>query len=294
MNTRGDFAKIIFGPGSKAPPEHSIGALLVDAGKITPEDAERILRYARDHKQRFGDAAIALKLVSDDDIQQVLAKQFEYPYLQPGESSVSDEVVAAWTPFSKQVEALRALRSQLLLRWFSEAEKSLAIVSPARSDGRSHLAANLAVVFSQMGERTLLIDADLRNPRQQHLFGLSNGIGLSTILAERGTLEAIQRIPSFVDLSVLTSGPVPPNPSELLGRQMFQTVMAECSQRFDVIILDTPPAVTGSDGQIVASKCNGALLLARCDRTRLDDCRDLAESIGASNARIVGTVLNHH
>ena len=268
--------------------------MLVDAGKLSPEDGERILRYAKDKSLRFGDAAVALKLVSQEDIAQVLARQFDYPYLVPGQSNVLPEVVAAWAPFSPQMEALRALRSQLLLRWFSSDDdhRSLAVVSPGRGEGRSHLAANLAVVFSQMGEKTLLIDADLRSPRQHALFGLDNTSGLSAVLADRADLNVIARIPAFVDLSVLMAGAVPPNPLELLGRAAFGDVMTACAETFDVIVVDTPAAELGADGQIVASQCHGALMVARRNRTSVEDCRELSEAIKASGAAIVGGVLN--
>ena len=294
MTVLTDFAKVISGPGARAavPPERSLGALLMDAGKITAEDAERILRFSREKRVRFGDAAVALKLVTADEIQHCLAQQFDYPYLSPGEGSVSVEVAAAWAPFSHQVEALRALRTQLLIRWFTDERKSLAVVSAGRGEGRSHLAANLAVVFSQMGERTLLVDADLRNPRQHALFGLSNATGLSTILADRASLEAIHRIPSFVDLSVLTAGAEPPNPLELLGRESFGATLAECSARFDVVIVDTPAASLGSDGHVIAAKSNGAIVLARAHRSRLDACRELASGLRASGVTLVGSVLN--
>jgi len=296
MNTHTDFAKVMLGPGTTPAPERSIGASLMDAGRITPEEAERILRYARDKGIRFGDAAVALKLVTVDDIQEVLARQFDYPYLSPGASSVSSEVIAAWTPFSRQVEALRALRSQLLVRWFTGDEKrrSLAIVSPGRGEGRSHLAANLAVVFSQLGERTLLIDADLRNPRQHALFGLGNALGLSTFLAERAGVEAIQRIPAFVDLSVLTAGATPPNPLELLGRPSFANHLEQLGSKYDIIVLDTPSAALGSDFQLIAQKTHGVLLLARRNRTRMEACSALAEEVAAASATVVGTVLNDY
>jgi receptor protein-tyrosine kinase len=287
-------AKILPGPGITPAPDRSIGAILLDSGKIRPEDGERILRYAKEKGVRFGDAAIALKLATQDDIQQALARQFDYPYLLPGDSDVSPEVVAAWAPFSQQVEALRALRSQLVLRWFTgEPErKSLAVVSPSRGDGRSYLAANLAVVFSQMGERTLLIDADLRNARQHTLFNLPNASGLSTILSERAGLEVVQRIPAFADLSVLTAGPMPPNPLELLGRMNFAQTMAGLAHEYDVIIVDTPPAEQGSDYQLVAQKASGALMLARRNRTRVEACTALAEEVAAATATLVGSVLN--
>jgi len=288
-------ARIIRGPGAPlGAPGHSIGAMLMDAGKLAPEDGERILRYAKDKGLRFGDAAVALKLVSQDDIAQVLARQFDYPYLVPGQSNVSPEVVAAWAPFSPQMEALRALRSQLMLRWFTgeEDRRSLAIVSPARGEGRSHLAANLAVVFSQMGEKTLLIDADLRGPRQHTLFGLGNVTGLSAVLADRADLSVIARIPAFIDLSVLAAGAIPPNPLELLGRDVFVNLMKACGENFDVVVVDTPAAEFGADGQIVAARCHGALMVARKNRSSLEDCRELAEAIKASDAALVGSVLN--
>lgn len=295
MTIISETARILPGPGSHfGAPNSSIGAMLMDAGKLSPEDGERVLRFAKDKGLRFGDAAVALKLVSQDDIAQVLARQFDYPYLVPGQSTVSAEVVAAWSPFSPQMEALRALRSQLMLRWFSvgEENKSLAVVSPGKAEGRSHLAANLAVVFSQMGEKTLLVDADLRNPRQHALFGLDNTRGLSAVLADRADLNVISRIPAFTDLSVLTAGALPPNPLELLGRDGFDDVMTACSETFDVIIVDTPAAEIGADGQIVTSRCHGALMVARRNRTSLEECRELSEAISACGAALVGSVLN--
>ncbi len=273
-----------------------MGVMLIDAGRIRPEDAERILRHAKERSLRFGDAAISLGLVKSEDIQQALASQFDYPYLRSGDSRVSRDVIAAWAPFSSQVEALRALRSQLLLRWFTgePKRKSLAIVSAARGDGRSHIAANLAVVFSQLGERTLLMDADMRSARQHELFGVSNSVGLSTVLAERGGLEAIQRVPAFMDLSVLPAGPTPPNPLELLGRGTFSNLMEDVGSRFDVVIIDTPPAAQGSDFQLVLSKGSGALLVARRNRTGVNECGALVDAVTAASATLVGSVLNDY
>jgi len=273
--------------------DRSMGALLIDSGKLQATDAEHVLRYAQEKNLRFGDAAVALRLVTMEDVQQVLAQQFSYPYFLPGESAVSQEVSAAWLPFSKKVEALRALRSQLLLRWFTgEAErKCLSIVSASSGDGKSHLAANMAVVFSQLGERTLLVDANLRSPRQHALFALSNGQGFSSVLAERAGLEAIQRVPAFVDLSVLPAGPTPPNPLELLGRDAHTKLVDTLRTKFDVIIFDTPPASLGTDFQLTCQKSRGALLIARRDHTRAAQCTDMVDAVQASSAVIVGTVL---
>ena len=148
------------------PSDRSIGAILVESGKLTQENAEPILRLQQEENLPFGEAAVKLGMLSPKDIQFALAHQYDYPYLMPGDGTVSNELLAAYQPFSPQVEALRGLRSQLLLRWFSGSreQKMLSIVSPGEGEGRSYLAANLALVFAQLGERTLLIDADMRAP----------------------------------------------------------------------------------------------------------------------------------
>lgn len=276
--------------------ERSIGAILIDAGRLKPEEAERILRAQRELNLRFGDAAIHLGLLSEADIRQALSRQFDYPYLQHGASKVNEAVVAAYDPFAPQVEALRALRSQLMLRWFDgeQGHKALAIVSPAKQEGRSWFAANLAVVFSQLGERTLLIDADLRNPVQHKLFGVDNQAGLSTVLAGRAGTEAIKRIPALLDLSVLTAGAVPPNPQELLARNQLTQLLAQLGERFDVILIDTPAGEHCADSQTLAARAGGALMVARRNRSRLTAVRSLAERLQHGNAALVGSVLNQY
>ncbi|MBC7208650.1 MAG: chain length determinant protein tyrosine kinase EpsG, partial [Methyloversatilis sp.] len=243
---------------------------------------------------RFGDAAISLGLLKESDIQFALSRQFDYPFLQAGESAVSDEVIAAYRPFTHQVEELRALRSQLMLRWFdAEAErKTLAIVSPERGEGRSFIAANLAVVFSQLGERTLLIDADMRNPRQHTLFSVSNRVGLSETLAGRGGPDAVQRVPALLDLCVMPAGAVPPNPQELLSRPVFSQLLGQLSKDFDVILIDTPAGAEYADAQTIAVRASGALMVARKNVSRASRLRRLADELITASATVVGSVMN--
>lgn len=274
--------------------DRSIGAILIDSGRLTPEDAERILRKQKEEGLRFGEAAIKLGLLKEEDIQFALARQFDYPYLVPGESNVNKELVAAYQPFSSQVEALRALRSQLMLRWFNGLpdRRAISVVSPGRKEGRSYLAANLGVVFSQLGERTLLIDADLRNPRQHQLFGLANRVGLSQMITGRADEAAIERVPAFMDFSVITAGSIPPNPQELLSRASFTNLLAMLSGRYDAIIIDTPAADAGADSQTVAVRTGAALLVARQNTSYLGDLQDLSDSLHHSTTAVVGVVLN--
>ena len=275
-------------------PNRSIGAILVDAGRLTTEDAERVLRHQKEHGTAFGDAAVQLEVATQDDVDYALSQQFDYPYLFRGASPVSQSIIAAYNPFSPKVEALRSLRTQLILRLFECEPKQdrLAIVSAEKGDGRSYLAANLAVVFSQLGERTLLIDADLRSPSQHALFGLENRSGLSSMLSGRAGPEVVQRIPSLLDLSLLPAGPRPPNPQELLGRPSFTQLLDEASAEFDIVIIDTPPGSRHSEAFTVASRAGAALMVTRRGATRVSGVRDMTQSMSRSKITIVGAVLN--
>jgi len=282
------------GSSSVTQGDRSIGAILIDAGRLRPESAEAILRLQREQGLRFGDAAIKLGLLTQADIEFAISRQFDYPYLLRGQSAVSETLVAAYSPFTPQVEALRALRSQLMLRWFDAevSHKTLAVVSAEREEGRSFIAANLAIVFSQLGEHTMLVDADMRNPCQHRLFGLENRVGLSAMLTGRGGPETIQRIPALRDLSVLPAGVQPPNPSELLARPEFAQLLKELTKEFDIIILDTPAAGDTADAQTVTRCAGGAIIVARKNTSRFARVRGMAEHAVQTGATIIGTVLN--
>lgn len=272
--------------------EANIGKLLLDLGKITLEDAERIIRLQKVEGLRFGAAAQKLGMVTEADIRQALSLQFDYPYLQPNQGSFSKNLVAAYQPFSPQVEALRALRSQLILTWFNEGNKSLAIVSANENEGCSNLAANLAVVFSQLGEQTLLIDANLREPAQHQIFNLSEPRGLSDILVGRADLNIVTRIDTFVNLSVLGAGTVPPNPQELLSRSIFTDLINHAITHYDIVIVDTAPAGDTSDAQTVAGRCGGALLVSKLNQTRVTELENVRDQLTVTGVQIVGAVVN--
>jgi len=275
----------------------TLGAILVDSGQLTADEAERVLVYQRTHNLRFGEAAVRLGLISEAEVQFALSRQFAYAYLRkvPGESrGLSDEIVAAYQPFSARVEQLRAIRSQLMLRWFdrSEERQVLTIVGAERGEGRTYLAANLAVVFAQLGERTLLIDADMRSPRQHLLFSLENRTGFSTMLAGRLREDAIVRIPDLAGLSVLPAGPTPPNPLELLNRLNFEEFMIGVRGMYDVVIVDTPAMSVGEDAAMIAVKTGAAVAVARSGSTRVASFTDLVQGLMDAGVAMVGSVLN--
>jgi chain length determinant protein tyrosine kinase EpsG len=213
----------------------------------------------------------------------------------PLSAAEGSELVVACDPFHACAEELRALRTQLVIRWDNAGVKArrLAIVSPGAQEGRSYLAANLAVAFAQLGQRTLLVDADLRAPRQHALFGLDAASGLAALLAGRAGREVLRALPDFGPLSVLPAGAPPPNPQELLSRPALGALLGELQAQFDVVLLDTPPARACADAHSVAFRAGHALVLARKHRTRLADAaatiRELADT-GAAAPRVAHAV----
>lgn len=282
-------------------PEHSatgsiedrpIGRILVDMGKLRPKDIARVFALHREKGLRFGEAARRLKLVSDADVEYALSVQFNYPYLKPGQGALGKDLVVAHDPFDPQAEILRDLRTQLLLHWVTPERRVLAITSPNSGDGRSFVAANLAVSFAQLGERTLLVDADLRFPRQHRIFGINSGVGLAHVLRGRAGIEAAERVGYFENLTVLGAGAAPPNPLELLSRIELPALLGEARKNFSVILVDTPASTRGSDAQVVSARADGVLMVARQNRTRLMDLDRLRRTVEACTVQVVGTVLN--
>jgi len=273
-----------------------IGTILVQAGHLTLETAERILKLQHQTGLRFGEAGIQLGLLTQDDVDFALARQFDCPYLTPGTSKVSEKVAAAYAPpFSPQLRALGTLRGQLMLQWFDSdpPHKALAIISAERGEGRSFITSNLAVSFAQLGRKTLLIDADLRNPCQQVLFGLNNRNGLSTILSGRGESEALmRRIPGLPSLFVLPAGPLPPNPVEVLARPPFGKLLEQLAREFEVILLDSPSAAEHPEAQTVAVRAGAAIIVARKNYTRMWRMRGVSDQVTHARTTILGTVLN--
>lgn len=273
----------------------NMGDLLIELGKLNIEDVERIIDYQREKGLYFGEAATELKLVDQDDILQVLSSQFGYTYNR-AEERLSKEMVMAYSPFGGQAEEFRSIRGQLLSTWLSTVSKTLAIVSPESGEGRSYIAANLALAFSQLGRSTLLIDADLRAPRQHEIFRFNRRIGLSMLLAGRIKLEDLDTLPdqisSFQHLSVLGCGAIPPNPGELLSQERFPLILRELKKYYDVIIVDTPPASYQADVRSISAVAGSVLLVTRSGQSRMDKTKGLMNMLGEAKANIVGGVLN--
>jgi len=271
--------------------KQTIGKLLLDAGKLKAEDADRIINTQKKYGLRFGDAAIKLGLLTEDDISQAVSQQFDYSFLNIDNDSIDKKVVAAFQSFGPQIEALRGLRSQLSLRWFTD-KTSLVVTAANKRQGTSYVSANMAVMFSQMGYNTLLIDADMRNPSQQSLFKSSNRVGLSDLLAKRSELNCIKTVEGIDNLSVLFSGTTPPNPLELLGNGRFAELNKKLSQTYEVIIIDSPAMLEYSDAQLLTSVTGGCVLVAKKHSASFSGLEKAKKQIAVAGAEPVGVVFN--
>ncbi len=281
--------------GPKAPTlvDTRLGELLQNDGTLTEHDIKVILAAQRDSGDRFGEVASRLGLASEQDVRRALARQIEFPVLRPGESDLSPLLIAAYQPYSRRAEELRTLRSELMLRWFGRNNRVLAVIEPRPGNGCSVLAANLAVAFAQLGERTLLIDANLRTPSQHVLFGVASQYGLVDCIKGGESIESVlTQVPGFSSLSLLCAGDRPPNPQELLGRVSFGYFMETALVRFDVVIVDTPPLRECADAQLVASRARGAILAIKRHNTRLADVVRVKAQLESAEVSLLGAVID--
>ncbi len=285
-------------PADDADPEvvdRAIGSYLGEARQLNDAQVEQILAYARQHGIRFGEAAVRLGLASEQDVLWALSQQFHYPFAGSNAEGIDPELVAAVDPFGDQAEVFRGLRSQLAMGVLANhPRKALAVLSANTGDGKTYFAANMAVVFSQLGSRTLLIDADMRTPRQHRIFGLEARAGLSTILSGRADAHVIQGVPQLPSLFVLPVGITPPNPLELVQRAGFSILMQELAEKFDYILVDTPAGTHGADARVIAEKCGAALVLGRRNRSEMQSLAKLVNSISHTATKMAGVLINEH
>lgn len=269
-----------------------IGELLQRAGRLNEAQVAMVLAAQRERGLRFGEAAIALGLLKETEIRRALALQFDYPVVEYGSSNLDRNLFAAYQPLGAQSEALRQLRSELKLRWFSEQRRALCVLEARGGVESSRLAANLAIAFSQTGDRTLLIDTNLRTPRQRELFGLADDEGLTQILGGRLSLaDGLAGVQGFSQLSLLCAGAAVPNPQELLSRSTFADLMEVLPVSFDVIIATAPPLLEYADAQLIAARCGGCLLVTERDSTRVADIETAQTRLAPSGAKLVGAVM---
>lgn len=195
-------------------------------------------------------------------------------------------------PKSPISEQYRTIRTNIQFSFIDETMRSLMVTSAGPAEGKSTTAANLAVVFAQQGKKVLLIDADLRKPTMHYTFRLNNYAGLTSVLTHSSSLSSACQETGAENLYVLTSGPIPPNPAELLSSKTMDNCLRELQSEFDLIIFDTPPVLAVTDAQILANKCDGTILVVASGKTEIDAAVKAKELLEAANAKLLGVVLN--
>lgn len=268
----------------------SIGRLLLEARKLTLEQVDTITRYQGEHGGKFGEVAVRLGLISNEDLHAALARQFSFPLASAGLSSL---VVAGTDPYNPALESLRDMRTHLLLNWLDASKRTLMVVEPQDNSGGDFVLCNLAVLFSQMGLRTLVVDANLRAPGVHLHFGLEGQtLGLADVLAGRAGAEVLKGVPGLPELYVLPAGTLAPNPQELLSNARFVDLLGQVRDKFEVVLLRTPSTAGNADAQLIASRCDGALVCVRRNVTNLREVSALKTMLAAVACPVYGVVLN--
>lgn len=201
-------------------------------------------------------------------------------------------LVTLTTPGISVSEAFRSLRTNTQYMLGDNESAVIAVTSTLRSEGKSTTALNLAAAYAQEGRRTLLIDANLRSPVLHTVFGITNRSGLVQVLAEGTPFESCAMQSGIDRLTLLTSGPTPYNPSELLASRRMDELLEQARQKYDVVIIDTPSLLDVTDSQLIASKCDGILLVVRAGKVKQSAAVKAKELLIHAKANVLGFVMN--
>lgn len=201
-------------------------------------------------------------------------------------------LIAKLNPKSPVTEQYRTVRTNLQFASVDDELTSMLVTSSGPGEGKSMTTANLAVVYAQQGKKVLLIDADLRKPTVHYTFRLDNLRGLSNVLVGENTLNETINRTDVENLDVISCGPIPPNPAELLASRKMHHLLKEAKMSYDIVIFDTPPVLAVTDAQILANIVDGTLLVIRSKHTELEAATKAKEALEPAKAKLLGTVLN--
>jgi capsular exopolysaccharide synthesis family protein len=195
-------------------------------------------------------------------------------------------------PASEAAEAYRTVRTAIDYNMRRGGAKTLLVTSPSEGDGKSTMVSNLAIAMAQAGERTLVIDADLRHPSVHTIFQATNGPGLTGVLTGRVSLEKAINGTTIDGLELLPCGPIPSNPAEMLSGRAFAELLRKLSERYDRILLDSPPVMPLADARTLAGICERTLLVLRAQKSTRKASEDTCAALSGVGARIMGVVVN--
>lgn len=205
-----------------------------------------------------------------------------------------ENLVTLSAPRSAAAEAFRSLRTNLMFSSVDDPLRTLLVTSPAQDNQKSAALANLAVTFAQSGNRTILVDADLRQPKQHQIWQINNTRGLTDMMLEDRALDEPPLAGTQVEgLRVLASGELPPNPADLLSGKRMDDIVAALKERADYILFDSPPVLAATDAALLGIKLDGALIVVRSGDTRRDHTAQARQALERVRVRIVGAVLTN-
>jgi capsular exopolysaccharide synthesis family protein len=195
-------------------------------------------------------------------------------------------------PYAPRAEAFRKIRTGLQFVDVDREHKIVVVTSSVAGEGKTTTACNLAITMAQSGKRVLLIDADLRRPRAARYLGLPTGVGLTSVLVGTASLDEAVQIWGDDLMSVLASGPLPPNPSEMLGSRHMRELLARLRDEYDLVLIDVPPVLPVTDAATTAAACDGVIVVVRHGKTRREQVAGTVAALRTVDANLLGTVLN--
>ncbi|MBS4178117.1 CpsD/CapB family tyrosine-protein kinase [Bacillus sp. FJAT-49731] len=207
--------------------------------------------------------------------------------------STKRKLIAMLNPKSPISEQYRTIRTNIQFSAVDREIRSLMVTSSSPGEGKSTTTANLAIVFAQQGKKVLLVDADMRKPTVHYTFSMNNAYGLTNVLTRQMGINEAAKVSKLDGLDVLTSGPIPPNPAELLSSKAMKQFFEEAALQYDLVIFDTPPVLAVTDAQVLANQCDGTILVVSSGKADVDNVKKTKELLQAANAKMLGVVLNN-
>lgn len=268
------------------------GLLLGVGAAFGKEALDRSIRMPEDLESQLGLAFLGLLPSVEEGSSHPTYKRRRRRQKPADQPAGPPELMVHHHPLSGVAEAARAVRTNIMFMSPDQPFRRLLITSPSPSEGKTTVACYIGVAMAQAGQRVLLVDCDMRRPRLQRLFGVGRERGVTTALLNPSTLDSAIVPTEVPNLSVLPLGPIPPNPSELLHSDAFSRLLDTLSERFDRVVLDSPPIAPVTDATILSTKVDGTLVVVRAFQTKREVARRAVQSIRSVGGRIVGAVLN--